>query len=121
MPWACPWVSTKKLMKLRKEGFSLDQEELNNYLSSYMSGKDSSSTAKESEGGDDLVIKVPLARKKLGAPKTKGQIQYIDAMRGYDIVFSIGPAGTGKTYLAMAGKFLDEKKSPQDYINPSRD
>lgn len=35
-------------------------------------------------------------------PKTKGQQKYIDAMKENDIVFSIGPAGTGKTYLAVA-------------------
>ena len=35
-------------------------------------------------------------------PKTVGQKQYIDQMRKNTIVFSIGPAGTGKTYLAMA-------------------
>ena len=35
-------------------------------------------------------------------PKTKGQIEYVDAIKHFDIVFGIGPAGTGKTYLAMA-------------------
>ncbi len=35
-------------------------------------------------------------------PKTKGQIEYVEAIKQYDIVFGIGPAGTGKTYLAMA-------------------
>lgn len=35
-------------------------------------------------------------------PKTFGQKQYIDAIRDNMIVFGIGPAGTGKTYLAMA-------------------
>lgn len=35
-------------------------------------------------------------------PKTLGQKQYIDAIKADDIVFGIGPAGTGKTYLAMA-------------------
>ncbi|MCD5415843.1 PhoH family protein [Candidatus Bipolaricaulota bacterium] len=34
--------------------------------------------------------------------KTAGQHRYIEAIRGNDIVFSIGPAGTGKTYLAVA-------------------
>jgi phosphate starvation-inducible PhoH-like protein len=36
------------------------------------------------------------------SPKTKNQKIYIDAIRGNDIVFGIGPAGTGKTYLAVA-------------------
>ena len=35
-------------------------------------------------------------------PKTLGQKQYVDAMRKHMIVFGLGPAGTGKTYLAMA-------------------
>ena len=35
-------------------------------------------------------------------PRSKGQKEYIDAIRRHDIVFAIGPAGTGKTYLAMA-------------------
>lgn len=35
-------------------------------------------------------------------PKTVGQKQYVDAIRGNMIVFGLGPAGTGKTYLAMA-------------------
>ncbi|WP_422880272.1 PhoH family protein [Moorella sulfitireducens] len=34
-------------------------------------------------------------------PKTLGQLRYVQAMRRYDIVFGIGPAGTGKTYLAV--------------------
>ncbi|OGX08971.1 MAG: phosphate starvation-inducible protein PhoH [Omnitrophica WOR_2 bacterium GWA2_47_8] len=38
----------------------------------------------------------------LVTPKTKGQIEYVEAIKQYDIVFGIGPAGTGKTYLAMA-------------------
>ncbi|MBU5438258.1 PhoH family protein [Tissierella sp. MSJ-40] len=35
-------------------------------------------------------------------PKTLGQKRYLDSIRNNDIVFGIGPAGTGKTYLAMA-------------------
>ncbi len=41
-------------------------------------------------------------RKKVIAPKSISQKKYIDAIRKHDIVFGIGPAGTGKTYLAMA-------------------
>ncbi|MCD8316266.1 MAG: PhoH family protein, partial [Eggerthellaceae bacterium] len=35
-------------------------------------------------------------------PKTSGQKRYVDAIRSHTITFGIGPAGTGKTYLAMA-------------------
>ncbi|MGQ0793124.1 MAG: PhoH family protein [Deltaproteobacteria bacterium] len=41
-------------------------------------------------------------RKKVIAPKSLSQKLYIEAIRKYDISFGIGPAGTGKTYLAMA-------------------
>ena len=42
------------------------------------------------------------AKKRAITPKSPTQKAYIDAMRRSDIVFGIGPAGTGKTYLAMA-------------------
>jgi len=35
-------------------------------------------------------------------PRSKGQAAYLEAIRAHDIVFAIGPAGTGKTYLAVA-------------------
>ncbi|WP_373049387.1 PhoH family protein [Vulgatibacter sp.] len=42
------------------------------------------------------------SRNRVVAPKGLGQKRYIDAIRSHDITFGIGPAGTGKTYLAMA-------------------
>ena len=42
------------------------------------------------------------SHKRVITPKSVAQKAYIDAIRRYDIVFGIGPAGTGKTYLAMA-------------------
>ncbi len=44
----------------------------------------------------------PVSAGKHVGPKTKGQREYVEAIRQHDIVFGIGPAGTGKTYLAMA-------------------
>jgi phosphate starvation-inducible PhoH-like protein len=35
-------------------------------------------------------------------PKTSGQRRYVEAVQNHDITFGVGPAGTGKTYLAMA-------------------
>jgi len=35
-------------------------------------------------------------------PRTPGQATYVEAIRGHDLTFAIGPAGTGKTYLAVA-------------------
>jgi phosphate starvation-inducible PhoH-like protein len=50
-------------------------------------------------------------RGKLIKPKTMGQHKYIQAIASHDLVFGIGPAGTGKTYLAvvMAVKALKNK------------
>jgi len=42
------------------------------------------------------------SKKRSITPKSKAQKDYIDAIRNYDMVFGVGPAGTGKTYLAMA-------------------
>lgn len=41
-------------------------------------------------------------RSKSVAPRTKGQAHYVDQMRQNDLVFCLGPAGCGKTYLAVA-------------------
>src|SRR5215469_8150717 len=40
--------------------------------------------------------------KKVVAPKTVNQRRYVEAIERHDLVFGIGPAGTGKTYLAVA-------------------
>jgi phosphate starvation-inducible PhoH-like protein len=42
------------------------------------------------------------ARKPPVTPKTAGQRDYVRAIREHDVTFGVGPAGTGKTYLAMA-------------------
>ena len=42
------------------------------------------------------------SHKKVVEPSTQGQLKYIEAMLANDITFCIGPAGTGKTYLAVA-------------------
>jgi len=52
---------------------------------------------------DLFLNNVPVSSKKrFIIPKTETQRKYIDAIKNYDIVIGIGPAGTGKTYLAMA-------------------
>jgi phosphate starvation-inducible PhoH-like protein len=42
------------------------------------------------------------SHKKIIEPSTKGQLKYVDTMLANDLTFCIGPAGTGKTYLAVA-------------------
>jgi phosphate starvation-inducible PhoH-like protein len=62
----------------------------------------------------DYFLKSSLTQsgKRRIAPKTVNQRRYLDAIEQNDIVFGIGPAGTGKTYLAMAQavSFLLTKK-----------
>ncbi|MBD3168085.1 MAG: AAA family ATPase [candidate division Zixibacteria bacterium] len=51
--------------------------------------------------GSEGVITSVATRQEI-KPKTVGQKKYVDLIENHDIVFSIGPAGTGKTYLAVA-------------------
>ncbi len=50
---------------------------------------------------DALVYYSPVKRRSV-VPRSVRQKEYVDAIRAHDIVFAIGPAGTGKTYLAIA-------------------
>ena len=52
--------------------------------------------------GDEAGTILVTSRGKAILPKTTGQHAYVEAMRQRTVVFGIGPAGTGKTYLAMA-------------------
>jgi len=56
------------------------------------------------------------SRKRTITPKSLSQKIYIDAIREFDIVFGIGPAGTGKTYLAMAMGISFLRKKEVDRI-----
>ncbi len=62
----------------------------------------------QGEGGGDVLLEIDgdcichTVNGKPVKPKTLGQKRYVDAMRDHMIVFGVGPAGTGKTYLAMA-------------------
>ncbi len=51
--------------------------------------------------GDEVVFYSPTKRRGV-VPRSIHQREYVDAIRRYDVVFGIGPAGTGKTYLAIA-------------------
>ncbi len=57
---------------------------------------------REGESGEDLQRIVLPGIKKVIQPKTSGQSEYLKLIADNDIVIGIGPAGTGKTYLAMA-------------------
>src|SRR4029078_10042221 len=51
---------------------------------------------------DVLTLNILSSRGKTIRPKTLNQKHYVDAIDKHTVVFGIGPAGTGKTYLAMA-------------------
>ena len=79
-----------------RKGNALNKYELRNIIES-LSG--TGTTPVESLA--EMKIAVP-SRRRYVYPKTLNQKKYIEAMARYDIVFGIGPAGTGKTFLAMA-------------------
>jgi phosphate starvation-inducible protein PhoH and related proteins len=56
--------------------------------------------SKEMDGDNGLIT--ALTTQKVIKPKTLGQKTYVDLIESKDLVFAIGPAGTGKTYLAVA-------------------
>lgn len=65
-------------------------------------------------GFEDTVVL--NSRGKPIGPRTQGQKEYIDAIRQNSLVFGIGPAGTGKTYLAVAAAVAMFKKKEVDRI-----
>lgn len=84
------------LDKLRGQGIQIGRSDFDNMLAAVARGE----TADMHEVfNDPLVIKL---RKKSIVPKTINQKRYLQFIGKKDIVFGIGPAGTGKTYLAMA-------------------
>ncbi len=85
-----------QLYNLLKEGYPIHTNDID-FAVSVLSGDDSINLK------DIFLDRVYITSKKSAiTPKSLAQKDYIDAIRKYDIVFGIGPAGTGKTYLAMA-------------------
>ena len=86
----------RDLYALLQDGFPLYPNDI--WYAVRILGKDSSLKLK-----DVFLDQIYIAStKKVIMPKSIQQKNYVDAMRAKDIVFGIGPAGTGKTYLAMA-------------------
>jgi len=86
-----------ELTRLQNSGKTIERADVIYVLSNITSHAQSDDTAQVKAGA----IRV-AARKNMIFPKSKNQADYIEAVNKYDIVFAIGPAGTGKTYLAMA-------------------
>jgi phosphate starvation-inducible PhoH-like protein len=92
----------EELLELLEQGYDLSEDGVRQTIAMV------TGASMESEGdeaprpsevlGDNLLS----ARGKKIAPKTFGQKRYVDAIRRSTVTFAIGPAGTGKTYLAVA-------------------
>lgn len=85
-----------ELMEMVRRGNMIEDQNLNYAVEMMKEGCDNSVLEL-----DDTVICHAVNGKPI-KPKTLGQKQYVKAMRDNMIVFGLGPAGTGKTYLAMA-------------------
>lgn len=90
------WDVVSSLAALAQKGEEITEQNLNYFLAS---AGEADLKALE-RVYDDLVCVTANGRHL--KPKTLGQKKYVDMMKQNTIVFGIGPAGTGKTYLAMA-------------------
>jgi phosphate starvation-inducible PhoH-like protein len=88
---------TDELLSMSKHGTEITEQNVNYVLQ--MSGADLTSH-KLSSADTDLICHTASGNPV--KPKTLGQKAYVDAIRNHMIVFGTGPAGTGKTYLAIA-------------------
>ncbi|MBO4280650.1 MAG: PhoH family protein [Lachnospiraceae bacterium] len=84
------------LIGLSKRGATITEQQVNYTISLSMDGKQDEMLAVDSDLICHTISGKPIK------PKTSGQKKYVDSIRNNMIVFGTGPAGTGKTYLAMA-------------------
>jgi phosphate starvation-inducible PhoH-like protein len=86
----------KQLEQARQKGIDIHKHEFNYALNSV-------SEAREDNLNDAVGTRITTSsRKPPIVTRTLGQKNYVEAIQSHDIVFGIGPAGTGKTYLAVA-------------------
>ncbi len=84
------------LKEARDQGLAIKDSDFKGVVDGVNNGKEDELRSLYDEA---TVIKT---RRKSIVPKTIGQKQYLQSIRSNDVVFGIGPAGTGKTYLAVA-------------------
>ncbi len=82
----------EEMVVLLEQGHELDRENL---------GRSIEMMKADQRPTDVLTTEVVRGRKTI-RPKTAGQKRYVDAVRDHTVTFAIGPAGTGKSYLAVA-------------------
>jgi phosphate starvation-inducible PhoH-like protein len=99
-----------QLEDARQRGVDIQRHEFNFALNSV-------NEARTDKLGDLVATKVlTSARKPAIVARSLGQRHYIEAIQKQDVVFGIGPAGTGKTYLAVAMAVAALKKEQVDRI-----
>jgi phosphate starvation-inducible protein PhoH and related proteins len=86
----------RDLLAIYRQGGDVGLEEIERGLELTENGNGEDSVFVEAPATRDLELPRRLR------PKTKGQKQYLEAINSSDITFGIGPAGTGKSYLAVA-------------------
>ncbi|MGM0559460.1 MAG: PhoH family protein [Pseudomonadota bacterium] len=101
-----------------KKGMDVDSAEVDAAarLASGRSAEGSETSLNAMHGGDLKLI----TRKRHVTPRSPGQIAYVKALLSNELVFGIGPAGTGKTYLAVATAVSFLMKGQVDRIILSR-
>lgn len=88
----------RELERLHRSGKPIERSDIIYSLSSLAEG-----TGPQPPAGAHAENVIHVSpRKNVIQPKSKNQASYVQAIQKFDIVLSIGPAGTGKTYLAMA-------------------
>ncbi|MCK5406549.1 MAG: PhoH family protein [Candidatus Krumholzibacteria bacterium] len=86
-----------ELIEIARNGRTINEQDFN-YILNKKNGEDARNEYEDLE----KEVLVSTKRGRQIKPRTPGQKRYVDAILGHDITFGIGPAGTGKTYLAVA-------------------
>lgn len=86
----------EQLLKLVEKGDTISEQSIRYVISMV---EDGTHEDIQKLSGDGICVSVSG---KIIKPKTVGQKQYVDSIKNNTVVFGIGPAGTGKTYLAVA-------------------
>lgn len=100
----------RSLNEAAQEGSVLNRQQVHDLIGEALSTAETGGDDRPDDGQDEEMLTGPAWTDRLnvyasGRPiqaKTDNQQAYLDAIRDHDVVFGVGPAGTGKTYLAVA-------------------
>jgi len=98
------------LYTINQKGF-IDQDDVSSLLN--LASDNTSARAQDNGDGNPVVL---YTHQGAVYAKTHGQVQYLNAVLNNDIVFAIGPAGTGKTYQAVASAVASLKNREVEKI-----